>query len=948
MNGVRKWDSYKIKISILMGLMGFLINLIPIDVTINAIKFSILPGIFTALFIAQIWGLRYGLLTALFGSTQTMWLLWISDGYGIFYSVPVYTIWIIWHGYMSDKRRANTKTVLCHNKYLQEGFIRLVIELGFWTVFPLLISLNPPPWTEAPDTVSRDFLVYITIKHTAVAFVMLLLTDLLTGFSFIRKLFKLKKMEETRFFLIPLVILWSVFFWIFDASIMKLHFNELKTFFSSNPPLSTVELMFMNYPITNFIIRIVFALFMIAGALIIFDFYRRERHIDITFKKIFENSKDIIFLLSAKGNIHKINKAGRSLLSNEQETKMIDDVLIPDSTMTIGQLIVTHEGEARFLAKFINQNETTIDCMISCIDKEKDEYLLMGRDITESLHMNEKLKKLNENLISSYEELEASYEEIEQNNNILEQKNKVIEQPRQELEKAFKDMKVSEERYENLYKSNEFIMQSIPEMIVRFNKKGEVLWMNKAFRQRFELTEKQRNIGDIFVDGVPLINESTFQRVWSNRTNNTFTLTLLEDFILNVLAVPAPEKNEIILIMFDITKIRMREEYFKNAKKAADEAAAMKDEFIAKISHELRTPMNGIITASNLMNDLNQSLEPDLEEYLSIIQISSKRLMTTINELLDISKLEKSQEEIKMEHVDLYQLLEGIKSEFTVFAKQKHLNFSTAIEDDVPRYCFLDREKILHILSNLIYNAIKFTKEGFVKVIIKGKRVTSESFELTFFVMDSGIGIPEEKQENVFEKFSQVDNSYTREFEGTGLGLAISQGIAKVLNSKIKVQSAPGKGTTFYFSLTIKEAPPQKIEFVNQTMEDDLEKIKNKHPLIFVAEDDPVNAKLLAKVLKRYGCKVKTHENAIDLLESLKNEIPNLILMDIQMPGMNGMEATKIIKGNPETKAIPVIALSAHVFQREKEKSFKSGINDYLTKPINQKLLLKSLIKNLK
>ena len=948
MNGVRKWDSYKIKISILMGLMGFLINLIPIDVTINAIKFSILPGIFTALFIAQIWGLRYGLLTALFGSTQTMWLLWISDGYGIFYSVPVYTIWIIWHGYMSDKRRANTKTVLCHNKYLQEGFIRLVIELGFWTVFPLLISLNPPPWTEAPDTVSRDFLVYITIKHTAVAFVMLLLTDLLTGFSFIRKLFKLKKMEETRFFLIPLVILWSVFFWIFDASIMKLHFNDLKSFFSSNPPLSTVELMFMNYPITNFIIRIVFALFMIAGALIIFDFYRRERHIDITFKKIFENSKDIIFLLSAKGNIHKINKAGRSLLSNEQETKMIDDVLIPDSTMTIGQLIVTHEGEARFLAKFINQNETTIDCMISCIDKEKDEYLLMGRDITESLHMNEKLKKLNENLISSYEELEASYEEIEQNNNILEQKNKVIEQHRQELEKAFKDMKESEERYENLYKSNEFIMQSIPEMIVRFNKKGEVLWMNKAFRQRFELTEKQRNIGDIFVDGVPLINESTFQRVWSNRTNNTFTLTLLEDFILNVLAVPAPEKNEIILIMFDITKIRMREEYFKNAKKAADEAAAMKDEFIAKISHELRTPMNGIITASNLMNDLNQSLEPDLEEYLSIIQISSKRLMTTINELLDISKLEKSQEEIKMEHVDLYQVLEGIKSEFTVFAKQKHLNFSTAIEDDVPRYCFLDREKILHILSNLIYNAIKFTKEGFVKVIIKGKRVTSESFELTFFVMDSGIGIPEEKQENVFEKFSQVDNSYTREFEGTGLGLAISQGIAKVLNSKIKVQSAPGKGTTFYFSLTIKEAPPQKIEFVNQTMEDDLEKIKNKHPLIFVAEDDPVNAKLLAKVLKRYGCKVKTHENAIDLLESLKIEIPNLILMDIQMPGMNGMEATKIIKGNPETKAIPVIALSAHVFQREKEKSFKSGINDYLTKPINQKLLLKSLIKNLK
>jgi len=947
LNGIGKWDVYKVKISIAMGLIGFLINLIPMDVTINAIKFSILPGIFTALFIAQIWGLRYGLLTALFGSTQTMWLLWTTDGYGIFYSVPVYTIWIIWHGYMSDKRKADTKPVLCHNKYLQEGFIRLIIELGFWSVFPLLLSLNPPPWVDAPDSVSRDFLVYITIKHTAVAFVMLLLTDLLTGFSFIRKIFKLRKMNETRFFIIHLVILWSVFFWILDASILKLNFLELKTFFSSNLPLSTVELMFINYPVTNFIIRIVFALFMIAGALIIFDFYRRERHIDITFKKIFENSKDIIFLLSSDGKIHKINKAGRSLSSGEKEAEMIDEVLIPDSTMKISQLIITHDGEARFLAKFVNSNEKTIDCVTSCIDKEKNEYLLMGRDITESLKMNEKLKSLNENLISSYEELEASYEEIEQNNNILEEKNKVIEQNRQELEKAFKDMKESEERYENLYKSNEYIMQSIPEMIVRFNKKGEVLWMNKAFRQRFELTEQQCNIGDVFVNGVPLINESTFQQVWSNKINNSFSLAVLEDFILNILAVPAPEKNEIILIMFDITKMRMREEYFKNAKKASDEAAAMKDEFIAKISHELRTPMNGIITASTLINDLNQSLDTDMQEYLSIIQISSKRLMTTINELLDISKLEKGQEDIKMEQVDLYQVFEGIKSEFTVFAKQKHLNFSTAIEDDVPRYCYLDREKILHILSNLIFNAIKFTKEGFVKVVIKGKRVSSESFELTFFVMDSGIGIPEEKQEKVFEKFSQVDNSYTREFEGTGLGLAISQGIAKVLNSKIKLQSAPGKGTTFYFSLIAKEAQPQKIEFINHSLDDDLERIKNKHPLIFVAEDDPVNAKLLAKVLNRFGCKVKTHDNAIDLLESLKKEIPDLIFMDIQMPGMNGMEATKIIKSNPDTKAIPVIALSAHVFQREKEKSFKSGINDYLTKPINQKLLLESLLKNL-
>src|SRR6056297_3614720 len=264
LNGA-KWDGYKVKISIMMGLIGFLLNLIPIDVTFNAIKFSIIPGIFTAFFIAQIWGLRYGLITALCGSTQTMWFLWVSDGYGVFYSVPVYTLWIIWHGYMSDKRKADTKPFFLHNKYLQEAFIRPLIELGFWTIFPLLISLNPPPWINAPETVSQDFLMYISIKHTAIAFVMMLLTDLLTGFSFIRRIFRLKKMEENRFFLIPLVILWSVFFWILDAVITRMHFDALREFFTSTPTLSTVELMFIKYPVTNFIVRIVFALFMIAG-----------------------------------------------------------------------------------------------------------------------------------------------------------------------------------------------------------------------------------------------------------------------------------------------------------------------------------------------------------------------------------------------------------------------------------------------------------------------------------------------------------------------------------------------------------------------------------------------------------------------------------------------------------------------------------------------------------
>ncbi len=947
MTGVEKWDAYQVKISIIMGLIGFLINLIPIDVSFNAINFSVIPGIFTAFFIAQIWGLRYGLLTALCGSTQTMWLIWQSDGYGIFYSVPIYTIWIIWHGFMADKRRAGATPRFLYNKYIQEGIVRTLIEIGFWILFPLLVSFNPPPWTDAPRTVSNDFLIAIGIKHTAVAFVMMILTDVLTGLSFVRKVFRLKQKEESRFFLIPLVILWSVLFWLFDASMTKIYFTKIQQFFATTPPLSTVELMFIKYPLSNFFNRIFFALFMIAAALVIFDFYRKEKRKDITFRKIFEKSKDMIFLLTSTGKIYKMNKASENLLEQGQNAEKIDEILLPDSTIDIGQLMMGRDGEARFLAKSIANPDQTFDCVTSCIEREKDEYLLMARDITKSLKMNEKLKTLNENLLSSYEELESSYEEIEQNNLILENQNHIIEQNRLKLEKALEEIKHSQERYESLYKSNEHIMQSIPEMIVRFTKKGDIIWMNKAFQQAFELSKEHYNIGEIKVNNKPLLSEKTFQRIWTSDKNKKFTLHLSEDLILNVVTVPAVKEKEIIMIMLDITKIRMREEYFKNAKKSADEAAALKDEFIAKISHELRTPMNGIVTAVNLMHDSQASRDRETEEYLSIIETSSKRLMTTINELLDISKLEKGNEEIKIEHIDLYNLLEGVKSEFGVLAKHKHLNFSTAIEGDVPRYCYSDQEKLNHILSNLIFNAIKFTVEGFVKLLIKGRRIDSVRYELTFFVMDSGIGIPEEKQEIVFDKFSQVDNSYTREFEGTGLGLAISQGVAKVLNSKIKLQSAPGKGTTFYFSVIVKEAQPLLKQPIDQSFEVGLEKLKSKQPLVYLAEDDPINAKLLSKVLMRFGCDVKTHDNALELLKSIKKHIPDIVLMDIQMPDMNGIEATKRIRENSVTQDIPVIALSAHVFKRERDRSFKSGINDYLTKPIDQKLLLESLLKNL-
>ena len=745
--------------------------------------------------------------------------------------------------------------------------------------------------------------------------------------------------------LIPLTILWSVFFWIFDSVLTKNNFLELREFFLKPPPESSLELMFFNYPFTHFLIRITFALFMIAAALIIYDFYKKEKRTDITFRKVFENSKDMIFLLSSSGKIRRLNKASEELLDHDQLVDQIDEILIPASSMEIGQLMMSRDGEARFLAKSIINPKQTFDCVTSCIDREKDDYLLMARDITETLKMNQKLKSLNEDLLSSYEELESSYEEIEQN--ILEEKNRLIEHKQQELEKAFKDIQQSEERYESLYKSNEYIMQSIPEMIVRFNKKGDIVWMNKAFKQRFELIRDFYNIGEIKVNAIPLIEEKIFQRIWCSERSNDFTLRLGEDLILNVVTVPAVEQDEIIMIMLDITKIRMREEYFKNAKKAADEAAEMKDEFIAKISHELRTPMNGIVTAVNLMNYMQRSLDTEIEEYLTIIDTSSKRLMTTINELLDISKLEKGLEKIKVERIDLYNLLEGVKSEFTVFAKQKNLKLTTALEGDVPRYCYSDREKINHIISNLIFNAIKFTLKGFVKLLIKGTRIDKERYELTFYVMDSGIGIPKDKQEKVFEKFSQVDNSYTREFEGTGLGLAISQGTAKVLNSMIKLQSEEGKGTTFYFSVIVKEGHPEISSESKVPLEKYMNKIKDINPLIFVAEDDPINAKLLEKTLKKYGCRSKIHHNAMVLLESLKTKLPDIILMDIEMPGMNGMDATKLIKTNQVTQSIPVIALSAHAFDREKEKSFESGIDDYLTKPINQKLLLETLLKYL-
>lgn len=427
--------------------------------------------------------------------------------------------------------------------------------------------------------------------------------------------------------------------------------------------------------------------------------------------------------------------------------------------------------------------------------------------------------------------------------------------------------------------------------------------------------------------------------------------------------IPLPESNLMISTVWDVTERvkaenmlieqnkdleRQYEEHsilnealrqtnydLEIAKSKAEENDKLKTAFLQNMSHEIRTPLNGILGFSQLLTEPGLSKD-EIANFTSFITKSGNRLLEIVNNILDIARIEAGQITVSNMSFPIFSTIKDLHALYLPIAQEKELKLNYSVPNNFESiYIFSDQSKIVQILSNLINNAIKFTKEGEVEF---GFEIKAERIQ--FFVKDSGIGIEKELQEMIFERFSQADVSVTRGYEGAGLGLAICKGLVEIIGGKIWLESELSKGSIFYFSLPF--APHQSKK--KYTSEEQTASQVNQNLIILIAEDDFLNYKYLKSILEKEHHAVLYAENGQIAVDMVKNnpEI-DIVLMDIKMPVLDGIEAANRIKAfKPE---LPIIAQTAYAFDSEKEKILQTGaFNSYVTKPINYKELLEIIV----
>jgi len=394
-----------------------------------------------------------------------------------------------------------------------------------------------------------------------------------------------------------------------------------------------------------------------------------------------------------------------------------------------------------------------------------------------------------------------------------------------------------------------------------------------------------------------------------------------------------------IAIKDDITDRKEFEKKLKLEKTRANAANEAKGFFLAKMSHEIRTPMNGIIGMTDIL--LESVEDKDVSEKLKIISVSAENLLTIINEILDFSKIEAGQVELESIPINIQDLVNDIKNLLIIKAKEKNLFLKTEISDQLPEFILGDPTRLKQIIINLVNNAIKFTEQGGITVLLekKSKSYNEHQFIMKVSIIDTGIGISKEGKSKLFKAFSQTSSSTTRTHGGTGLGLLISKDLAKLMGGDIGIDSTPDEGSTFWVNIPSSEA---KKEEMSTQEKEQLRETKNLH--ILVAEDNVINQKIALLNLEKLGHKVQFANNGMEAVELYKKEKFHLILMDIQMPQMGGLEATGIIrdyeKQNHILNKIPIVALTANALKTDKDKYIAAGMNDYLSKPFKQKELV--------
>ncbi len=375
--------------------------------------------------------------------------------------------------------------------------------------------------------------------------------------------------------------------------------------------------------------------------------------------------------------------------------------------------------------------------------------------------------------------------------------------------------------------------------------------------------------------------------------------------------------------------------YMYRSRENAFIANRAKSEFLANMSHEIRTPMNGILTAVEIIENTNN--EAKRNDFLRIIKVSADSLLQIINDILDFSKIEAGKLQMETICFDLYEMLDDVTRLIFISASKKSLSGKLLIEKDVPQYIKGDPLRLKQILLNLLSNALKFTEKGTIQVNVSVNEKDTLSEQISFSVTDTGLGIDEEKKKILFKKFSQADSSITRKFGGTGLGLVISKKLVEMMGGHIDFRSETGKGSEFFFIIPLDKPTSDEIKEVSEIKNKDhsTEHTDTIHLNILVAEDNLVNQAIIKEVLSGFGWNYELVDDGKKAVEKVQQNQYDLILMDVMMPVMDGLDATRKIRALPGQANIPIIALTASVTDRDLQKVFQSGMDAYVPKPIH-------------
>jgi len=405
------------------------------------------------------------------------------------------------------------------------------------------------------------------------------------------------------------------------------------------------------------------------------------------------------------------------------------------------------------------------------------------------------------------------------------------------------------------------------------------------------------------------------------------------------------DKAAIMVVVNDITIKKKAESELLKANKLAEESIKSKEIFLANMSHEIRTPMNAIIGMTELLQ--RTELNKKQMKYFNAVNISAKHLLIIINDILDISKIESGKLQFETVGFRVDQVFDSLVKSLEYRAVEKSIYLHHKIENEASVMLSGDPVRLKQILLNLLSNALKFTIQGEVVLMCKVLKDSGDKLLLAFTVSDTGIGIPEDKKETIFESFNQVDASTTRKFGGTGLGLSICKNLVMLQGGEIFVESELGKGTTFGFMLmypkgTEVDLPQEDEEIVDYGSLGQLD--------VLLVEDHEMNQLMALTVLEQWNCKVDTADNGSIAIEKIKNKNYDIVLMDIQMPVMGGIEATEIIRNEmPDPKSsVPIIAITANALKGDREKYIAAGMNEYISKPFESHVLYRKIANLIK